>query len=295
MSLTASVGDGGDIANVEPPLGDKICCPLEDSGLRRHICTQLQLLAAVQSVHYPGLSLAGLYRLIVSPDRRSVVVANKDLLEAIGQTVEMYDSKQGAFTFPCERGIVVVLPMHIVGYAFAPDTEVQRQYGFTTIWHELAHVHAQSLEYWPSGRLRMPPARASLQLASLMWHEFFADRHSHWPGFSCDFERQLVSEAWRRMQANPTTDHAKQLVVDVARAYGRMGAARTTPCPWDDAFPQAMALAPVASAWRACADNLENACAACMATKEHPDLSSLELSSQALVQACVASVRANSL
>lgn len=284
--LTAVVGDGGDETPIAPPLGDKICCPVEDADLRQQICTQLQLLAATQSIHYPWLSLAGLYRVIVPTDRRSAVLANKSLLEAIGQSVEMYDNKQGAFAFPCERGIVVVLPMHIVGYALAPDTEVQRQYGFTTIWHELAHAHALALDYWPQGKLRRPRASASLQLASLMWHEFFADRHSHWPGFSCAFEHQLVESAWQQVKANPTSAHVWQLLVDVARAYGRIGAARTEASPWVAAFPQAQELEPLASAWKTCADDLESACASLVATNESPDMSALERSSQALLLAC---------
>jgi hypothetical protein len=284
--LTAVVGDGGDETPIAPPLGDKICCPVEDAVLRQQICTQLQLLAATQSIHYPWLSLAGLYRVIVPIDRRSVVLANKSLLEAIGQSVEMYESKQGAFAFPCERGIVVVLPMPIVGYALAPDTEVQRQYGFTTIWHELAHAHALALDYWPQGKLRRPRASASLQLASLMWHEFFADRHSHWPGFSWAFEHQLVESAWQQAKTNPTSAHVWQLLVDVARAYGRIGAARTEAFPWAAAFPQAHALESVASAWKTCADDLEIACASLVAQNESPDMSALERSSQALLLAC---------
>ncbi len=284
--LTAVIGDGGDEMPIAPPLGDKICCPVEDAALRQRICTQLQLLAAAQSIHCPWLSLAGLYRVIVPPDRHSAVLANERLLTAIGQSRAAHEGKQGAFAFPCERGIVVVLPMQIVGYALAPDTEVQRQYGFTTIWHELAHAHALALDYWPQGQLRRPRASASLQLASLMWHEFFADRHSHWPGFSCAFEHQLVERAWQQVKASPTSAHVGQLLVDVARAYGRIGATRTEPFPWVAAFPQAQELAPVALAWRTCADDLDRACASLVATNESPDMSALERSSQALSLAC---------
>jgi hypothetical protein len=286
MRLTAVVGDGGDETSIAPPLGDKICCPVEDPVLRQQICTQLQFLAATQSIHHPWLSLAGLYRVIVPLDRRSAVLANQSLLEAIGQSVEMYESERGAFAFPCEHGIVVVLPMHIVGYALAPDTEVQRQYGFTTIWHELAHAHALALDYWPQGQLRMPRASASLQLASLMWHEFFADRHSHWPGFSCAFEHQLVEQAWQQAQSSPTSGHVRQLLVDVARAYGRIGASRTETSPLAVAFPQALALDPIALAWETCADDLESACALLIARNVSPDMSALERSSQALTLAC---------
>lgn len=291
IRLTAVIGDDGDEAPIEAPLGDKICCPVEDPVLRKQICTQLQLLAATQSIHYPWLSLAGLYRVIVPLDRQSAVQANKSLLEAIGQSVEMYEGKRGAFAFPCEYGIVVVLPMHIVGYALAPGTEVELQYGFTTIWHELAHAHALALDYWPCGKLKMPRVSASLQLASLMWHEFFADRHSHWPGFSCAFEHQLVEAAWRQAQSSPTSGHVRQLLVDLARAYGRIGASQTEAPPrWAAAFPQAQALEPIASAWKTCANDLENACASLMARNESPDMSALERSSQALALACQAAL-----
>lgn len=284
--LTATVVDSGVETPVVPPLGDKVCCPVDDLVLRGQICTQLQLIAASQSVHYPWLSLAGLYRVIVSPDRHSAVQANKGLLEAIGQSVEMYEGERGAFAFPCERGIVVVLPMHIVGYALAPDTEVERQYGFTTIWHELAHAHALALDYWPQGKLRMPRASASLQLASLMWHEFFADRHSHWPGFTCAFEHQLVADAWQSARSNPTSSHVGQLLVNVAKAYGRLGAFQAGEGPLLAAFPQAHALEPVASAWKSCASELENARASLIASNVSPDMSALERASQALSVAC---------
>lgn len=284
--LTAVIGSGGDETPIASPLEDKICCPVDDLVLRGQICTQLQLIAATQSIHYPWLSLAGLYRVIVPPDRRSAVQANQSLLEAIGQSVEMYEGETGAFAFPCEQGIVVVLPMHIIGYALAPDTEAQRQYGFTTIWHELAHAHALALDYWPQGKLRMPRASASLQLASLMWHEFFADRHSHWPGFSCAFEHQLVERAWQQVQSNPTGGRMRQLLVDVARAYGRIGASRTDMSPWMAAFPQALEQPLVASAWKTCADDLERACASLIARNVSPDMFALERSSQALSVAC---------
>lgn len=284
--LTAVIGDDGDETPIAPPLGDKICCPVEDPVLRQQICTQLQLLAATQSIHYPWLSLAGLYRVIVPTDRRSAVLANRGLLEAIGQSAEMYEGETGAFAFPTAHGIVVVLPIHIVGYALAPDTEAQRQYGFTTIWHELAHAHALALDYWPQGKLRVPRASASHQLASLMWHEFFADRHSHWPGFSCAFEHQLVDRAWRQAQSSPTSNHVGQLLVDVARAYGRLGALQAEASPWAAAFPQALALGSIASAWKTCAKDLENACVSLIERNESPDMSALERSSQALYLAC---------
>jgi hypothetical protein len=284
--LTALIGNDSVDTPIAAPLGDKICCPVADLTLQQQICTQLQLVAAAQSVHCPWLSMSGLYRVIVSPDRRSAVLANRSLLEAIGQTVEMYESDRGAFAFPCLLGIVVVLPMHIVGYALAPDTEVKRQYGLTTIWHELAHAHALALDYWPHGQLRMPRASTSLQLASAMWHEFFADRHSHWPGFSCDFENQLVETAWQSVRSDPTVERIGQLLVNLAKAYGRLGAFRTGAGLWQEAFPQAQSLTPVASAWKDCAQDLDNALASLLASNASPDLTDLEQSSQAWIEAC---------
>lgn len=127
---------------------------------------------------------------------------------------------------------------------------------------------------------------ASLQLASLMWREFYADRHSHWPGFSCAFEHLLVERAWQQAQSNPTSDHVSKLLVEVARAYGRIGAFRAGSSHWAEAFPQALALDVVASAWKSCASELESAQASLIARNVSPDMSALEEASQAMLLAC---------
>jgi hypothetical protein len=279
--LAALIGDDGLETQIASPLGDKICCPVADPAMQQQICAQLQLVAAAQSVHFSWLSMLGLYRVIVAPDRQSAAFANQSLLEAIGQSAEKYEGGRGAFAFPCAHGIVVVLPMHIVGYALAPDSEIERQYGLTTIWHELAHAHALALDYWPDGQLRMPSASPTLPLASVVWHEFFADRHSHWPGFSCDFENQLVESAWQSARSAPDARHAGQLLINVAKAYGRLGAFRADSGLWLDAFPQARCSHLMTSAWKACAQDLDDALASLLASQRSPDLTALEQSSQA--------------
>jgi hypothetical protein len=283
--LTATRGEAVEELPVAAPLGDKICCPVADLTLRAQICAQLQLLAAAQLQQHPWLDWTGLYRVIVPPDRRSAVMANRPLLEAIGQSIEMHEVNQGAFAFPCERGIVVVLPMHIVAYALAPDTEAERQYGFTTVWHELAHVHALALDYWPQGKLRLPRQGASLQLASNVRHEFFANRHAHWPSFSCDFEHRLVEAAWHAATSSPTAEQAGRLLVNLAHAYGKLGASRTGASFWMEALPTGQASMPIALAWQACARELDNALRSLHLNHASPDMSALELSSQAWLRA----------
>ncbi|RTL25790.1 MAG: hypothetical protein EKK47_22600 [Burkholderiales bacterium] len=119
-----------------------------------------------------------------------------------------------------------------------------------------------------------------------MWREFYADRHSHWPGFSCAFEHLLVERAWQQAQSNPTSDHVSKLLVEVARAYGRIGAFRAGSSHWAEAFPQALALDVVASAWKSCASELESAQASLIARNVSPDMSALEEASQAMLLAC---------
>jgi hypothetical protein len=148
-------------------------------------------------------------------------LANRHLLEAIGQSAASHIEKSSAFAFPCDHGIVVILPIEIVRYALAPNSEAERQYGLTTIWHELAHVHALALQYWDGQHLKMPRASYLDGWIDQAWHEYFADRHSQWPGFSPDFELNLVRQSWDAIQTQPSLVHAQQLLVRLASAYGR--------------------------------------------------------------------------
>ncbi len=282
--LSVSRSDGAPAVPLLAPLGDKVSCAIADLAMRDQIVTTLQMLAAAQALHYPWLTLNGLFRLIVTADRRAAVLANGHLLEAIGQSAAMHLDKSSAFAFPCDHGIVVVLPMDVVRYALAPDSEAERQYGLTTIWHELAHVHALALQYWDGQQLKMPSATYSDGWVDQAWHEFFADRHSRWPGFSSAFEMALVRRSWDAVQAQPSPAHGQQLLIRLASAYGRSG-------PGIDGFDQFCGQLPelfdtptTVTLWNRCATELDSACARVQSEGIAPPLEGLAQAMNALAQ-----------
>ncbi|MGQ0599013.1 hypothetical protein [Aquabacterium sp.] len=269
--LMVSRPDDGGPKQISAPLGNKVSIPLLQAELRDQIATLLQLIAAVQVVRYPWMTMDGLYRVIVTPDRHATLLANEHLLEAIGQSVAMHVNKKSAFAFPCPHGIVVVLPLDVIRLALAPDTEVERQYGLTTVWHELAHVHALSKQYFANRRLQIPVDSRICPTTIQAWHEFFAERHSHWPGFDTALERHLVDEAWKEFVSEPTRPKAAHLLVRLASAHGRV------PTHGDlgtciSAFPQVFASNSLIKQWHACAEALEQACVTIVESGNAPDL-----------------------
>jgi hypothetical protein len=271
LSVTRADGDPGE--PVPAPLADRVSCPISNVELREHIATTLQLVAASQALIHPWLSLRGLYRLIVTPDRSAAVTANKALIESIGQTVAMHQGEQSAFAFPCQRGIVVIMPLDIVRYALAPDSEIERQYGLTTIWHELAHVHALHLHFFSDGSF--DPQR-QLNVPGWIyqaWHEFFADRHSHWPGFSTELERRLVTAAAKEFHAAPTLARLNHFLVRLSSAYGRILTEPTGASQFAQLL-QSISLPP--EIWSQCADALDRAAEWVRETGRQPELGPIE-------------------
>lgn len=274
--LTASAIDGTAQASISAPLGSKVSCPVPDEEMRQQIGTVLQLLAATQAMRYPWLTLNGLFRVIVAPDRRAAVMANASLLEAIGQPVAEHLKNKSAFAFPCDQGVVVILPLEIVRCAVAPDSETERQYGLTTIWHEFAHVKALTLQYFHEGKMQRPIRLSVSNWVNQAWHEFFADRHSHWPGFSTALEEALVVQSWQALLHGPTASAAKQILVRLASAYGRHAADDSNQDSFVRQFPMIFSTPLIISMWEACAKELEKACSFVQANDSSPNLSRLE-------------------
>ncbi|MEY4756991.1 MAG: hypothetical protein RJA34_1889 [Pseudomonadota bacterium] len=270
------------------PLGSKVSCAIADLAMRDQIVTTLQMLAAVQALRHPWLTLDGLFRLIVAVDRQAAVLANRQLLEAVGQSADMQLDKNSAFAFPCDHGIVVILPVEIVRYALAPNSEVERQYGLTTIWHELAHVHALALHYWSDQRLRMPSASYADGWIDQAWHEFFADRHSRWPGFSADLELDLVRRAWAELQARPSPAVAQQLLIRLASAYGRSVSCTAEFDRFCAQLPELFNSQPAITLWKHCAVELDVACARVQTDAAAPPLEGIAQTMKALAQHWVA-------
>lgn len=275
-SLTASAIDGTAQASISAPLGSKVSCPVPDEEMRQQIGTVLQLLAATQAMRYPWLTLNGLFRVIVAPDRRAAVMANASLLEAIGQPVAEHLKNKSAFAFPCDQGVVVILPLEIVRCAVAPYSETERQYGLTTIWHEFAHVKALTLQYFHEGKMQRPVRVSVSNWVNQAWHEFFADRHSHWQGFSTALEQELVVQAWQALLTDSTASAAQHLLVRLASAYGRHAANGPNQDSFVGQFPMIFSTPHIISMWEDCAKELEQACAFVQANDSSPNLSRLE-------------------
>ncbi len=272
-ALSANQGEGAEAEPVQAPLADKVSFQVDDPLLQEQVATTLQLIAASQGLIHPWMSLHGLYRLIVAPDRQAAVLANRDLIEVIGQTVEMYQGKTSAFAFPCMHGIVVVMPLDIVRLAVAPENETERQYGLTTIWHELAHVHALHLQFFPDGTFQRHAGVTVAGWIHQAWHEFFADRHSHWPGFSTGLEQHLLVTAWHEFLASPCEQTLQHLLVRMASAYGRVHADPQGAGNFEDFLDRTLGR-PVA--WSPCASALDCAAQFVRETGRHPDLQGLE-------------------
>ena len=273
-ALSATRGESTEGAAVQAPLADKVSFYVDDLLLQEQVATTLQLIAASQALIHPWMNLRGLYRFIVAPDRHAAVLANRDLIEAIGQTVGMYQGKSSAFAFPCTHGVVVVMPLDIVRFAIAPENEDERQYGLTTIWHELAHVHALHLQFFRGGEFRPHAVPALAGWVHQAWHEFFADRHSHWPGFSTGFEQHLLARLWQEFLRSPTRQALQHLAVRMASAYGRMEAD-----PQGAGRFEAMlhhTLGRVVN-WSPCAKALDDAVTCLRETGHHPDLQPIEI------------------
>lgn len=275
-SLTASAIDAPAQVSISAPLGSKVSCPIPCEEMRQQIGTVLQLLAATQMLQYPCLTFEGLFRVIVAPDRHAAVMANASLLEAIGQPVTAHMNNTSAFAFPCDHGVVVILPLDVVRYAMAPDSESERQYGLTTIWHEFAHVKAITLQYFVEGRMQNPVCVSVPKWVNQAWHEFFADRHSHWPGFSTLLEQTLVIEAWQLLLRDGSPSSANHLLVRLASAFGRHTANGSSHDSFVRLFPMIFSTLRIISLWEACAKELERACAFVQAHSCSPNLSKLE-------------------
>lgn len=284
--LVMSRPDGYGQTQISAPLGNKLSIHVPKGALKEQIATALQLISAVQVGRYPWMTLDGLYRLIVTPDRHATLLANAHLLEAIGQSVAMHIDKNSAFAFPCTQGIVVILPLEIVRFALAPDNETERQYGLTTVWHELAHVHALSKQYLKKGRLQPPVKSRISPITFQAWHEFFAERHSHWPGFDSVFECQLVDAAWLAFVADSTQENVAHLLVRLASAHGRLSTNGSHEACLT-AFPQVFCTNQMVSQWQACAEALELACLTIVGSGSAPDLSALEQSLEGLAERLV--------
>ena len=281
-SLTASAIDGTAQTSIPAPLGGKVSCPIPDEDMRQQIGTVLQLLAATQMLRYPCLTFEGLFRVIVAPDRHAAVMANASLLEAIGQPVAEHLSNKSAFAFPCDQGVVVILPLEIVRYAMAPDSEPERQYGLTTIWHEFAHVKAITMQYFCEGKMQRPFPATVAKWVNQAWHEFFADRHSQSPGFSTVLEQKLVIDAWLLLQRDGSPSSANHLLVRLASAYGRHTASGSNQDAFIRLFPTIFNTFAVISMWEACAQALEQACAFVHQHDKSPNLIRLEHSMERL-------------
>ncbi|MES2089526.1 MAG: hypothetical protein V4532_06055 [Pseudomonadota bacterium] len=274
-SLTISVGT--DARPLAPPLRNSISfeCANEVSRIQAANC--LQLAAATQALRHPWLNFDGLYRLIVTHDRSSAIQANGHHLECIGQSVEDHLQRSGACAFPTKHGIVVILPLRILAYALEPESETERQYGLTTIWHELAHVHDLTLHY-PSKTGQWPPVKdITTGQTRQSWHEYFADRHSHWPGFSADFELQLANQALTKALASRSRPDIATLMTRLASTHGRLAAQGLE---LDQAAPELadrLNQLRAKTAWTACAAQLDNALADVRAKGRPPDLRWLEV------------------
>lgn len=276
-ALTTCAIDGAALTPIAAPLGNKVSCPIPDEEMRQQVVTVLQLLAATQMSLHPWLTLEGLFRVIVAPDRRQAVIANAALLEAIGQPVAEHLNNKSAFAFPCDQGVVVILPLEIVRCVVAPDNETERQYGLTTIWHEFAHVKALTMQYFCEGKMHRSVSASVANWVNQAWHEFFADRHSHWPGFSTFLEQTLVAHAWQTLRlADFTPLAAQHLLIRLASAYGRHIANGSSQESFATSFPMIFNSDAITSMWVACANELEQACSFVQEHGSSPNLSGLE-------------------
>ncbi|MBI5926449.1 MAG: hypothetical protein HY836_12740 [Aquabacterium sp.] len=246
--------------------------------MQEQVATQIQLLASAQLIRHPWMRFDKLFRFIVAADRATAVRANAVLLESIGQSVAIHLTKTSAFAFPCEQGLVVIVPFEVMRCALAPDNEMERQYGLTTVWHELAHVHALTLQYYPDGLFQPILPKAVRGSTNQAWHEFFADKHSHWQGFVADLEVHLLRSAWHDVLTSPSEAIVDHFMVRLASTHGRMSA---------NGFGSAMATPRTCAAfesndmvdrWRVCQSMLDDLCAQAIQTGIAPDLTVLEAS-----------------
>lgn len=276
-ALTMSGSEGATPVPFFAPLQGNVTVGLGDPDLQEQVATQIQLLASAQLIRHPWLRFDKLFRFIVAADRAAAVRANAALLEAIGQSVADHLTKTSAFAFPCEHGVVVIVPFEVMRCALAPDHEMERQYGLTTVWHELAHVHALTLQYYPDGQFQPIVPKAVRGSTSQAWHEFFADRHSHWQGFSADLEVHLLRTAWQDVLASRTKASVDHFLVRLASAHGRMSASGLGAVMATPQTCVAFESDGVAESWRACQSVLDDLCAQVIQTGTSPDLTALEI------------------
>lgn len=277
-ALMFSEGELSSALPFAPPLRDAISFEVDRPELKEQVSTLLQLVAGVQRIRFPWMNFDGLFRLIVAIDRDAAVRANAELLEGIGQSADAHLNNTSAFAFPCGKGVVVILPLDVVRYALAPENEVERQYGLTTIWHELTHVHDLTLLYYQDG-VFMPNRSAGVRgHTRKTWHEFFADRHSHWQGFSVDLEMHLLKLAWQAVSSEPSAINFDYLLVRLASAYGRLSANGAGEILVTPQASNAFLSADLPALWRICQGELDDACTSIIEMGVAPSLTKLESS-----------------
>lgn len=285
-----STGDGKPAAMLSAPLGDRVSFPGVDESVAEQGATSVQLTAAVLTMRYPWMNFYGLYRFIIAADRRAVIDANAHHLKRLRFDLEDLKSRSGAFAFPTEHGIVVVMPVQVLSYAFAANSETERQYGLTTIWHELAHVYDLTLHYLGEHAQGLIPSSSSRLSTRQVWHEYFADRHSHWPGFAVQFELELVERALSDAVLSRSVEHARALAVRLGSAHGRLTAEGVS---LGAAGPEAMASLDSLGAghhWEACARALDEALETVTRTGRAPNLQVLDAALERFQAALTASL-----
>ncbi|MDI1258283.1 hypothetical protein [Aquabacterium sp.] len=268
--------DGEPAESFSAPLGDCISFPNASEKAAQQAASYVQLTAAVLAMRYPWMSFKGLYRFIIASDRNAVIEANAHHLGRLYPDLEDLKSRSGAFAFPMNCGIVVVMPAHVMAYAFAPDSEVERQYGLTTIWHELAHVADLSLHYLADGGKGLVFQATSTLNARQIWHEYFADRHSHWPGFSVSFELELVEKALNDIGHSKSRSNIQALAVRLGSAHGRLTAEGSQLSLAAPGVSAKLASLGIAQPWRSCAEALDEALDQLIRTGRPPNLQRVE-------------------
>lgn len=271
--LTALIA--GEVQPLAPPLRDRISFDCADEKAQMQAATYLQLAAVAQTLRHPWLNFDGLYRLIVASDRSKAIQANGHHLECIGQSVQDHLQRSGACAFPTRDGILVILPLRILAYALEPENEQERQYGLTTIWHELAHVYDLTLHY--SGKTGQWPPVNSLTPSHTRqaWHEYFADRHSHWPGFSVEFEVQLADQALTQAIASKSQHDIAALATRLASTYGRLAADKLELDQIAPPLANRLGQLGTIAAWTVCVHKLDDALAEVTSTGCAPELKQL--------------------
>lgn len=290
----ASTVDGKPAAMLSAPLGDRVSFPGVDESVAEQGATSVQLTAAVLTMRYPWMNFDGLYRFIIAADRRAVIDANAHHLNRLRFDLEDLKSRSGAFAFPTEHGIVVVMPVQVLTYAFAASSETERQYGLTTIWHELAHVYDLTLHYLgeqAQGLIPSSSSRPSIRLSTRqVWHEYFADCHSHWPGFAVKFELELVERALNDVVHLKSVEHVRALAVRLGSAHGRLTAEGVS---LGAVRQEAMASLDSLGAghhWEACARALDEALETVTRTGRAPNLEGLDAALQGFEAAVTTSL-----